>query len=233
MPRIPLIEDLTAESVPPGSIIMVQYDPASQWYNASLTMAAGWLKTGGRVAYNVAGQPPDDARSQLKRLGVNVDELETEDRLRIWDWYTLTLGQKSKEKYTADLLKVADLSITFAKDFMRRQPRPDRLIIVDDESFMARFNDEKSWVEFALARDIPALKMRKQIAIHGYIRDLHSNWVYKQLEAAHDCVVDFKLDESTEPPRNSIRIRNFRNVAFDGQWHPLRVSENFELSLDR
>jgi len=63
MPRIPLIEDLVMDPVPAGSALMVEFDPSSQWYAASMTIAGGWLKTGGTVTYSVNGLPPDSVRS--------------------------------------------------------------------------------------------------------------------------------------------------------------------------
>ena len=101
--RIPLIEDLTTGSMPAGSTLLVEFTGASQWYNASLTVAAGWLKQGGKITYNSLAHSPDDIRSRLIRLGVNSEQLEKEEQLRIMDWYTTTLGQKSKEKYVVSL----------------------------------------------------------------------------------------------------------------------------------
>ena len=109
VPRIPLIEDLTAGPIPAGSFLVVEYDAASQWYNASLTIAAEWLRTGGPLAYYVDTQAPDRIRSRLRQLGVNTDALEKGDLLRIIDWYTVTLGQKSQEKFAYDSLKVAGI----------------------------------------------------------------------------------------------------------------------------
>jgi len=65
VPRLELIEDLTSGAVIPGTNILVEFDPASQWYNASITMAAGWLKTGGSVSYIAHSQSPNDVRFQL------------------------------------------------------------------------------------------------------------------------------------------------------------------------
>ena len=49
--------------------------------------------------------------------------------------------------------------------------------------------------------------------------------------ASSEGIVDFKLDETTDPAQNLFRIRNLRNVEFDGRWHKLKVAKNFEVSL--
>jgi KaiC/GvpD/RAD55 family RecA-like ATPase len=213
LPRIPLIEDLTTAPIPAGSNILVEFDPASQWYNASLTIAAGWIRTGGSVSYNTFAQSPATVRAQLNRLGVNTEELEAKDQLRIWDWYTASLGQKSKEKYAIDSLKAADLSIVHAKTQLPGPPIPDRLRISDNTSALGRFNDEKSWIEFALTRGIPTAVSRQSTSLHGMMAGIHSDWAYKQVEGASDGTVDFKLDEEAKGETVDVmRVRNFRNV---------------------
>lgn len=233
LPRIPLIEELTTEPVPPGSNLMVQYDAGSYWFNASVTIAAGWLKTGGRCMYLDASQPPDNLRSQLARLGLNVGELEKEDRLDIEDIYTATLGQTSKERNAWPTLKASDLSIMFAKYMNRAPVDPLLLRIADDHSVFARFNGDKAWVELMLSRHIPIGPKIKSTAVIGYLSGVHSDWLYKQLGAAYDSIIDFKLDESQDPPRNLIRMRSMRNVRFDGKWHQLALADNFEVSMEK
>ena len=240
LPRLPLIEDLTNQPITAGSWLMVEYTGASQWYNACLTIAAGWLKTGGRVSYSAYAWPPEKVRSHLNVLGLKVEELEKEDRLRIWDWYTATLGRKSKEKLSVDSLKTVDLSISFSREVMAdhlvlgRQPYgPEWLRIADNGSTLARFNDEKTWVEFRLTRDIPSASATKSTAIVAFIKGLHSSWAYEQLEAAVDGIIDFKLDETSDPAQNLMRIKTLRNVGFDGRWHKLKVAENLEVTLEK
>jgi KaiC/GvpD/RAD55 family RecA-like ATPase len=111
LPRLPLIEDLTSRPIPAGSNILAEYDPASQWYNASITISAGWLSTGGKVDYDTFSQSPDDIRAQFRRVGVKPDVIEREEKLTITDWYTATLGQKSKEKHSHESLRIPELSI--------------------------------------------------------------------------------------------------------------------------
>jgi len=234
LPKIPLIEDLTKDSVPPGTNILVEFDPDSQWYNASVTIAAGWMKTGGGVSYNVFAQPPDSIRAQFKRLGLNSEELEKTEQLRIFDWYTASLGQKSKERFANDSLKVADLSIEFSKGVLAGPPITGRLRISDNVSVLARFNDEKTWIEFGLTRGFPAARVRKSTAITGMMAGTHSEWAYKQNESAVDGIVDFKLEDASNGETiDVIRIRNMRNTNFTKGWHRLKIGENFEVTLDK
>jgi KaiC/GvpD/RAD55 family RecA-like ATPase len=243
--RIALIEDLLKGSLLPGTSLLAEYDPTSSWYGASLSIAAGWLKAGGVVTYGVATQPPENVRSQLAQLGLDVAQLEAEDKLRVFDWYTATLGRKSNEKYAFYSLKAADLSVLFAKylmatqeagkavDAIPPQATPEWLRILDDMSCLGRFNEEKSWIEFIRTRMIPIASLWKSTGIAGIIRGIHSDWAYKSLEAACDGVIDFKLDEAAEEARSAIRIRSMRNLGFDTKWHPLTVDENYEVTLEK
>jgi len=240
--RISLIEDLLKAPLQPGKAILVEYDPTSAWYQASISVAAEWLREGGTVTYGVTSQPPDNIRSQLMQLGVDVPGLEANDRLRVFDWYTATLGRKSNEKYAFNSLKAADLSVLHSKymmasgdevELIRPSPSPDWLRILDDVSCLARFNEEKSWVEFVRTRLIPISSLWTSTGIGGIIKGVHSEWAYKNLEAAVDGVIDIKLDEISQEARTMMRIRSMRNVGFDAHWFPLRIAENSEVSLEK
>jgi KaiC/GvpD/RAD55 family RecA-like ATPase len=211
---------------------MVVYDGGSLWYNALNTMAAGWLNMGGTFYYNVTAQPVDKLRKHLIRLGLDIDELEKNDKLRFADWYTSTLGQKSKERFSSDSLKVADLSIAFSK-FIKDTFGPEVLRVWDSTSYLARYNDEKSLVEFVLSRPISAAYSKQSNLILAFIKGYHSEWVYRALEAAVDGIIDLKLEESGEETRNLIRIRSMRNAAHDARWHRLAVGKNFEVILEK
>jgi KaiC/GvpD/RAD55 family RecA-like ATPase len=237
VPRIRLIEDLTQGPVPAGSNLLVEFDPASQWYNSCSTMVAGWVKDGGSVGYNGFIQPPNNVRLQLSRIGLDVNDLERNDRLRVYDWYTPTLGRKSKERYGIDSLKVADQSIEFrlSEDDLNNPEEtewPESLRIVDNFSTLARFNDEKSWVEFMLTRVYPIGPFRKSTLIFGIMKGVHSEWAYKQLEGSVDGIIDFRL-ETLERTRDVLQIKTMRNVHFNREFHELRVGENFEVTLEK
>jgi len=233
VPRIALIEDLTSEPIEPGSQLVVEYDPASQWYNASLTIAAEWLKTGGTVRYCTFTQPPDVIRSKFIRFGLDVKEMEKAGRLEVYDLYSATLGKKPNENTGVDSLKAADWSVRFLQQEMRAPTASEHLTVVDDNSTFARFNEEKLWVELELTRIVPSTKLRKITYIPSLMTGVHSEWVYKRLEGAMDGVIDFKVDETGDKARDLIRIRTMRNVHFDREWHELRLADNFEVKLER
>lgn len=233
MPRIALIDDLAVQSVPAGSALLVEFDATSQWHNASLTIAAEWLRAGGQVRYGTAAQPPDEIRSYLNGVGLNVGQLEATNRLELYDFYTVTLGQKSKERYGPPSMKVADLSIWWSKAQLAGPPVPNLLRIFDDLSVFDRFNDEKLWVEFVLTRMIPTSHVLKEYAIRGIMSGVQGDWVYRRLEGAHAGVVDFKLESLGQETRDLIRIRSMKNVAFDRKWHVLRTGENFEVKIEK
>ncbi len=236
--RLALIEDLLIEPLQAGSNLLVEYDATSQWYRASLNIAREWLRAGGEVGYNVAAQLPDNLRFQLVKLGLNVEELEAGGKLEIWDWYTGTLGQKSREKFVgSSTLKAADLSIDIAREelkpAMAGETYPEYLRIWDNCSVMARFNDDKAWVEFLVTRVFPSAFHSKSTLIVGVIRGIHSDLVYRQLEDAADGVIDFKIDEIGEETRDVLRIRSMRNVLFDRRWHRLKIGGNLGVSLEK
>lgn len=246
MPRIPLIEDLTRGAVPAGSNLLVEFDPSSQWHNAHVAMAASWLMTGGKVVYHIAAQPRERVRDQLRRLGVgNVEELEglhekdPKLTLTLNDWYSATIGRKTQDHWSiVPSLKVADLSIEWAQgekeiSGLFQQPGPPVLRILDNVSCLARFNDEKAWVEFVITRLIPRATKWNQVTIIGLMRGLHSDWVYKNLEGTADGVIDFRLEEATEETQDLMRIRSMRSIGFDRKWHQLNVAANSEVTLEK
>ena len=234
LPRIPLIEDLTKNPIPPGTNILVEFDPTSQWYTASISIMAGWLRTGGKVTYGAAAQPVEKVRARLKKLGLDSKQLENDGRLQLSDWHSMTLGKRSAERFSRNSLKVSDLSIQYAKQQAPEKPNLSEVLsIMDNASVLARFNDEKAWVEFALTRGNPISHTRKFTSIDGILRGVHSEWAYNQLEAACDGVIDFRLEEEGKTIRDLIRIRSMHDVFYDKNWHELKIGENFEVTLTK
>jgi len=229
--KIPLIDDLTRSPVPPGSNVLIEFEPTSQWDNASFTMAAGWSKQGGDVGYNGFAQSSDRVRIQLTALGLNVGDLEKNDLLMILDWYSPTLGRKSKDGIES--LRVADLSIEFRISDDPNEPSEwaETLRIADNFSTLARFNDEKSWIEFMLTRVFPLAPATKSTLVFGIMKGVHSEWAYRQLEGSADGVIEFRLQDVDKATRDVVQIRSMRNVHYHRELTELRMDDNFQVQL--
>jgi KaiC/GvpD/RAD55 family RecA-like ATPase len=133
-------------------------------------------------------------------------------------------------------LKVADLSIGYAKIVVRGQGMPGApgfLVIEDNFSILDRFNEERSGVEFYLTRRLPTATLQKTICLRALAKGIHSERVYKTLEAAADGIIDFKVEEVAGERRTFIGVRSMVNVAFDSRWHPLSLKKNLEVTLEQ
>jgi len=130
-------------------------------------------------------------------------------------------------------MKAGDLSITYSQEQFKLEPDSLRLRITDDWSAFARFNDEKTMVEFTLTRGIPLATILESTSVAGLMKGVHSDWVYSRLEAANDGIVDIKVEEHEGEVRNLLRVRTMRNVSFDSRWRPLKINERFEVTLEK
>jgi len=140
---------------------------------------------------------------------------------------------KSDEKLRMESLKISDISIHFITQQFKREVETGKLVLVDDWSSYARFNEEKTWVEFLLTRDFALTSRQAFHNIGGLMKGMHSGSVYNRLEASADGIVDIKVEEEGNTIRDMIRIRNLRNVHYDREWHELKLGENFEVRLEK
>ena len=232
--RIPLIEELTVEPIPPRSQLLVEYDAGSQWYNATLTITAAWLKQGGTLSYNLTLHSPDSLRSRLQKSGLNPAKLEADDKLRIQDYHTATLGRASGERLHTHTIKVNDMTLEWAKiirAYEQAGPETHLLRIWDNLSTLGRFNDDKAWVEVVLSRDLLLGEKLGATTIRGIVKGVHEEWVYRRLEDSHDGIIDIKLEDVGKETVDMIRIRGMREVNFDRNWHRLKIDRALVVTL--
>lgn len=230
--RIPIIDDLTTDPIPPRSNILFEFEADSQWYNLSFALGIGWLKQGGTLSYNLLMRSPEKLREIFRKRGLDVAELERNDKLRIQDYYTATLGRQTAESHGHQSLKVHDLSVEWAREahLNESEPEANLLRIWDNLSTLGRFNEEKNWVEFILSRELLFGVSVGATTFHGIVNGVHERWVYKRLEDAHDGIIELKVGDGGQ---ELVRVRNMREAGFDRKWRELIITPNFEVSLGK
>lgn len=256
--NVPLLTQLIPGRIKPGTIFGVEFDPESQWFAVATTIAAKRLLENQYVAYLVMARPIDDVLQDLSALGVNVSEASKilsadgihRGPLDLIDWYTATLtggrvatGESSEGIFEqieggrrVRSLKVADLSLHFLK-WAKQSPetyeeqRAGDLVLMESCSSQMRFNEEKAYVEWMESRVNPQERRWKNITFQGFVRGVHSDWVYRRMEADWDGVIDIRVKDEGGEAKSFLRIRSLKGQPYDGRWHEIEVKPNGEALL--
>ena len=251
--NLPIFDALIPNGIKAGSILLVEYDPESQWLTLATTLTAHYLMSGSHACPCACVRPREDLRNDLSRLGIDVDRSEREGLLRVDDWYSASLGLehpagtltwsdmmvgKGASSYLqAASLKVTDLSVQLLKLMKDGSPDvvdtwpPGHLLIWESMSPMLRFNDEKIFLDWLETRLNPYERKMKRIELQGVVRGVHSESFYRRMESASDGVIEVRLMERGEEVKNLLRVRSIKGQPHDSRWHEIQVEPNGEATI--
>src|SRR2546425_9117634 len=92
MPRLPTgvpgFDAMVQGGLPVGSSVVLLGPPGQEKLRFALTFLAEGLKSGGSGLVVTSSQSPDAVIAELRELGVNLDSVTNESRLRVIDWYS-------------------------------------------------------------------------------------------------------------------------------------------------
>lgn len=249
--RIPLVDPFVPGGVKTGTVLIAEYDPESQWVSVITTIAAEYLKAKGRVGYMIFTRTPEDFKRDLAGLRIDVESVEREQRLQVYDWYSASLSggrtqrgelaviEKIPDGILVRSIKMADLSVQWLKD-TKYGPQledvietwpPGALAIGEAVSALLRFNNENDVLEWIETRVIPVERRAQRVAIWGFVRGIHSEAFYKRLEAMCGGVIDLRVMEHGESVKNFLRVRSLKGQPCDSRWHEVQVSANAEATI--
>jgi len=235
--KIPILEELVPGGFAYGQLLLVVYDPDSLWYETSLTMAAQSVRSGVRVEYHAYEHLPDKIREAFVSLGLNVKELEEEDKLRILDSYTVQTGlgsaeKRSKSKLPIQPLKLSESSIEWAQLMKAGIPEVDKrwLHIDDNTCIQLQYNDEKTVMTFTRTRIPSWVRARETTIINSLVNGITSESFYKQYLTLYDGIIDFKNQEKEEL-EHVVRVRLLRGRSCDSRWHRIKILDTGEVAL--
>lgn len=212
---------------------------ASNCYHHNCKISAGpWART--VAAFT---RPPESVKHDLSRLGVDVAAAQSSKQLIIDDWYSATLagghpsGGRVLESIESGLrfrsLKVADLSVEWSKGFSRvtRTWSTGWPLVVESFSVLLRLNEEKSFLEWLETRENVATHTSGRIDLQGFVRGIHSDSLYRRLEAACDGIVDIRVMDSEGKAKNFLLVRTLKGQPHDSAWHAIEIEPNGEAVL--
>jgi len=253
--HIPLLDGMIPGGVKLGTMFLVEFDPDSQWFSVATTIVANYFRMGHHVCYLAMARSAEDVKTCVSGLNVDIAAGETSGRLVVEDWYSATLSSGRLEPVSAQTglfepiqgglrvrsLKVADLSVEWlrsaktgpqAYDIVDRWPAGS-LIVVESFSGILRFNEEKAFVEWMESRVNPEERKRRSITLQGFVRGVHSDWLYKRMEGASDGVIDIRVMERGDEAKNLLRVRSLKGQPHDSRWHEIEIKPTGEAALIR
>src|SRR5947208_16596617 len=81
------VDAMVQGGLPVGSSVILQGPPGQEKLRFALTFLAEGLKSGGSGLVVVSSQSPDAIVADLRGLGVDLDAVTPENRLRLVHWY--------------------------------------------------------------------------------------------------------------------------------------------------
>jgi len=222
-----------------GTILLVEFEPDSLWYETCLATAVRALRAGVRTDYHTWTEPPSRIRSKLARFGLDVKKLEIEEALRIIDSYTIQTGTvvqdssgKARVPWQETSLKITDMSIAGGQEIKTHTEADKRRLHLDDNSSISlQYNEEKIWIDTIRSRIIQRWRSDELIMFISFMVGVHSPGLYKHLEALCDVILDFRREESAGQVVQFARVRLMRGKPSDSRWRRLRLMENGEVAL--
>ena len=240
--EVPLLSEMNPGGFAYGRNYLVEFDPHSLWYEASLTIASHSLKRGIKTDYHTFTHIPSEIRDALTRLGLNVKELEDDGKLRIIDSFSGTTLLKREKTAKSTLVQTMEKSLNLKDwerddaELLRLEAAPagekKRLHIDDDTSVIVSYNDEKSFIDHWRTNAVPSARIFEWSILHATVTGAHSENFYRQFESLCDGIIDFRSREEDETIEQYARIRTMRGRTHESRWRRLRLLENGEVTFD-
>lgn len=214
-----------------GMTCIVEFEAHSLWHETSLTIAAEAINSGVRTEYHVFQHSPEDIRSALKEMGVDVESFERSGRFRIMDAYTPTTPLDAPPEgrvepflsgMTPDLERWnRAISEKIRHGFEESEKR--WLHIDDNEAILLQYNDEEHVTNGWRTIFLPMAKARQLLTLHAVVTGIASDSFYRKREALADAVIDVRSSEVGGKLEHSIRLRALRGTKFDSRWRRIEL----------
>ena len=238
---VPLLEEILPAGFRLGGNYLVEFEPSSPWYEASVTIAARSVQMGLKTEYHSFHRSIDDVREALENLGLSVDRETKNGMLRLIDSYSALTGPGTRPKLgRPDFLanRIPDIG-RWGKEIKKQiaagiEERDRNWLHIDDNtSLLLQFTDEESMLNGWRTVFIPWGRARGLITINGFVKGVASEAFYRKNEALYDGVFDMVTNEKNGRLEHFIRARRVPGESIDTSWKQLRLRPRGEVVIGR
>jgi len=238
---VPLFEAMVPDGLRLGGNYLVEFEPSSPWYEASVTIAARSVQSGLKTEYHSFHRNIADVKEALEGLGLSVDRETKRGMLRLIDSYAPATRQaKGQSLGRVGFLanRIPDVSRwgraikkQIAAGFEERDRR--WLHIDDNTSLLLQFTDEESMLNGWRTVFIPWGRARELITVNGFVKGIASEAFYRKNEALYDGVFDMVTNEKEGRLEHFIRARRVQGESIDSRWKPVRLRPRGQVVIGR
>jgi len=236
---LPIFERLLPDGVEFGTNLLVEFEPDSAWYEASLTITAQALRSGHKALYHTFQHPPADVEHDLRKFGLDLTKLQGDGVFQILDSLAVQMGGLNpvdQEEPAAKTLKIPDLSISLAQDIKKKREEgisEDEkwwVHIDDNTGIITRYNSEMNVLDYWRTRLIAFSRPIQNITVYSILKGTVSESFLSQFETINDGIIDFKCEDKEGEVAQLVRVRRMHGKKFNSRWQRLNVSGTGEIT---
>ncbi len=225
--RPTLLNGIPAAAFRFGTVVLLEYEAHSPWYETSITLAANAIKQGIRTDYHTFQHVPEDVVASLEQQGVDVANARNRSLFRLIDSYGAQTGLGTPVHHRPYEFASQSLRISEWKrgsSGVLADPHERHLLHIDEnDSVLLHYNRERDVIDFFQTRAFEAARKRGFLFIHAFATGVHSKSFYQRFESLADVVLDLRTRETDGPLEHLLRVRAVRGLSVDSRWRLLTV----------
>src|SRR3989449_532405 len=232
MPRLPTgipgFDAMVQGGLPVGSSVVLQGPPGQEKLRFALTFLAEGLKSGGSGLVVTASQSPDAVIAELRELGVNLESVTNESRLRVIDWYSWSeeTVQDTEERgiVIRSSIDLTNLGVALSRAIAGLTGGGSRRAVIELLS-PATSSYEVTQV-YACAQSAKRKFDRHQFASLVLVeKEMHSGAQLTTLHQPFDGVIEIERTRSGDRIVRKIGVLHLKDTAPDLTFRVLEISE--------
>src|SRR5881409_622719 len=232
MPRLPTgvpgFDAMVQGGLPVGSSVVLQGPPGQEKLRFALTFLAEGLKSGGSALVVTSSQSPDAVIADLRELGVNLDSVTNENRLRVVDWYSWSeeTVQDTEERgiVIRSSIDLTNLGVALSRAIAGLTGGGSRRAVIELLS-PATSSYEVTQV-YAFAQSAKRKFDRHQFTSLVLLeKEMHSGAQLTTLHQPFDGVIEIERTRSGDRILRKIGVLHLKDTAPDPTFRVLEISE--------
>src|SRR2546427_4707305 len=215
--------------LPVGSSVILQGPPGQEKLRFALTFLAEGLKSGGSGLVVISTQSPDAVLEELRGLGVNLDAVTAENRLRIVDWYSWTdetiLDIEEEGIVVRSSIDLTNLGVALSRAIAALPSEQPRRAVIELLSPAMNASDVTQVYSFAQSA-------KRKFDRHGFTtlvlleKDMHSGPKITTLLQPFDGVIEVERTRSGDRILRKSGVLHLKETTPDPTFQILEMTES-------